>query len=480
MAKVVIVGAGFAGHTAALYLGNKIGKKHEITVVSNRDQFGFIPSWVWVGVGHMKPEQTVFALKPVYDRMNVKFVHAAVREIHPDSGDQYVMAERVDSSKENIRLDYDYLVVATGPKLNYAGTPGLGPDDGYTHSICTLPHAVEARDAYFALIERMKKGERVKIVAGTGHPGATCQGAAFEYLGNIHKDLVKKGLRDKADLLWLSNEPALGDFGVRGVQVNQNGTVVNSADFIQAVYESQNIKWQIHTAVQRIEEKKIYWENAAGEYGETEFDFAMLIPQFLGQPLKYIGKNGEDVAEKIVNKAGFVLVDGIYGLDYDTLARNPDAWPSAYQNNNYPNIFAAGIAFAPPGPISKPHTTKNGTLIAPAPPRTGMVSGVIGRVVGLNIIDMIQQGRMAHHDRMSEMVAACIASMGSSLWDGEAVSIVMYPVVPNMKRFPTESGRDHFVSFMEMGLAGAWMKFMLHYTFIWKFRGLPGWNIIPE
>jgi len=87
---------------------------------------------------------------------------------------------------------------------------------------------------------------------------------------------------------------------------------------------------------------------------------------------------------------------------------------------------------------------------------------------------------MTHHERMSEMVAACVASMGDSLWDGSAVTIVMHPVVPDTKKFPTESGRDLFVSHMEMGLAGAWMKFMLHYTFIWKFKALPGWQIIPE
>ena len=34
MAKVLVIGAGFAGHTAALYLGDKLGKKHEITVMS--------------------------------------------------------------------------------------------------------------------------------------------------------------------------------------------------------------------------------------------------------------------------------------------------------------------------------------------------------------------------------------------------------------------------------------------------------------
>ena len=100
MAKVVVIGAGFAGHTAALYLGTKFGRKHEITVISNRDVFSYLPSWVWVGVGHMKPEKTIFKLKPIYDRKNGKFVHAAVKEIHPDEGNQYLLGDEVGTGKE--------------------------------------------------------------------------------------------------------------------------------------------------------------------------------------------------------------------------------------------------------------------------------------------------------------------------------------------------------------------------------------------
>ncbi len=93
MAKVVVIGAGFAGHTAALYLGSRLGRKHQVTVISNRDVFSYVPSWVWVGVGHMKPEKTVFKLKPIYDRTNINFVHAAAKEIHPDGGEQYVLEQ---------------------------------------------------------------------------------------------------------------------------------------------------------------------------------------------------------------------------------------------------------------------------------------------------------------------------------------------------------------------------------------------------
>jgi sulfide:quinone oxidoreductase len=109
-----------------------------------------------------------------------------------------------------------------------------------------------------------------------------------------------------------------------------------------------------------------------------------------------------------------------------------------------------------------------------------MVSGVIGRVVAMNIADLIEKGTMTHSERMTEMVAACIASMGDNLWDGNAVTIVMRPVVPDRKKYNNEFGRDLFTSHLEMGLSGAWMKFMLHYTFIWKFKGNFGWKLIPE
>ncbi|WP_129676670.1 NAD(P)/FAD-dependent oxidoreductase [Candidatus Chloroploca sp. Khr17] len=477
MARVVIIGAGFAGHTAALYLGAQLGKRHTITVVNRYDYFGFVPSWVWVGVGHMRPEQTTIPLKPVYDRMHVNFVQGRVTEVHPD--EQYVTVAPHHQGQPE-RLDYDYLLIATGPKLNFAATPGLGPAEGNTVSICTLDHAIEARDSYLEHVKRLEKGERLRFVVGTGHPGATCQGAALEYISNIHKDLVRRRVRNRAELIYLSNEAALGDFGVGGLTARHKGQLLASEDFIKAVYKEYGIEWHVQRGVHKVDDRHILWEDYAGHYGETAYDFAMLIPQFTGQPIRYLGQDGSDIADKLVMPNGLVKVDAIYGLDYATLRNQPDAWPATYQNPTYPNIFAAGIAFAPPGPISAPHITPNGTAITATAPRTGMIAGIIGRITALNIAEMITSGTMHHRERMTEMFAACIASMGDSLWDGEAATIIMYPVVPDHRRYPNGTGRDLFVTHMELGTSGAWMKRMVHETFMHKFRARPGWQIIPE
>jgi len=104
MAKVVIIGAGFAGHTAAMYLGDSLGKEHEITVVHKFDYFGFVPSWVWLGIDAVKPRNTVFKLKPIYDKFNVNFVQGAVVSVHPD--ENYVVLEQAGDAAPS-SLEYD-------------------------------------------------------------------------------------------------------------------------------------------------------------------------------------------------------------------------------------------------------------------------------------------------------------------------------------------------------------------------------------
>ncbi len=473
MAKVVVIGSGFSGQTAALYLRKELGREHEVTVINPWPRFTYIPSLVWVGIGAMKPEKTMFDLAPVYKKQGINFIQAWARAIHPD--DKYVDIETNEGEK--LKIDYDYLINATGPHLNFEGTEGLGPDAGNSHSICNIHHAKMARDAYLEQVKRMENGENVKLLIGTGHGQATCQGAALEYITNIHNDLKKRGLRDKAKIMWISNEPKLGDLGVGGLHASKYGYIMQSEAFLKSLFAEQEIYYQVQTAVQKVEKGKVQWENYQGEFGETEFDFAMLIPQFLGTKINYIDKEGNDITSKVTNPGGFTLVDGGYGKKWDDLKASD--WPSTYQSSVYENIFAAGIAFAPPGSISKPHTTKNGTAITAAPPRTGMASGIIGKIAAYNVVDMIKGKQPSHHESMAQMPGACIASLGKSVVDGAAATIVMYPVVPDYEKYP-DYGRDLKITDMEVGLAGSWIKRSLHTMFIYKMKGNPGWSIIPE
>jgi len=65
-------------------------------------------------------------------------------------------------------------------------------------------------------IEALKRGERKTLVIGVGHGTCTCEGAAFEYTFNVEHELRECGVRDLAEVVYLSNEYDLGDLGVGG------------------------------------------------------------------------------------------------------------------------------------------------------------------------------------------------------------------------------------------------------------------------
>lgn len=109
-----------------------------------------------------------------------------------------------------------------------------------------------------------------------------------------------------------------------------------------------------------------------------------------------------------------------------------------------------------------------------------MPSATIGKTVVRSIVDMIQGRNVPLHTAsMAEMGAACVASAGSNLFTGTAASMVVYPIVPDFQRYP-EYGRDLSRTFGEIGLAGHWIKVLLHHLFLYKARLRPGWSLIPE
>jgi len=81
MSRVVVLGSGIAGHTAAAFARTWLGDDHSVTVVSPKPDYNWVPSNIWVGVGLMKPAQVTFPLAPVYERAGIELVQAAAREM---------------------------------------------------------------------------------------------------------------------------------------------------------------------------------------------------------------------------------------------------------------------------------------------------------------------------------------------------------------------------------------------------------------
>ncbi|TYQ00065.1 sulfide-quinone oxidoreductase [Tenacibaculum adriaticum] len=486
MSKIVVLGAGISGHVAAAHLRRKLPKEHEVIVVSPNSNYQWVPSNIWVGIGRMKSKEIYFPLAPLYKKKGIGFKQAKVVTFHPE-GDKdiakpYVMVEYVTEERkgEKEKVTYDYLINATGPKLNFEATEGLIPGTNKTYSVCTYHHADEAWKALSELIQQMKQGKKAKIMIGTGHAKSTCQGAAFEYILNVEQELREHKVRENAEITWIANEHELGDFGIDGMLMSYGNMTMKSKEMVEMIFEDRGIKWIIEAGVNKIEDGKLHYETLDGEFKTETYDFAMLIPAFSGHGFKAYNKEGVDITDKLFK--GFMIVDADYTpKPYEEWSVQD--WPETYQNPSYPNIFAPGIAFAPPHPISKPRTSKNGTPISPSPPRTGMPSGITAKIVADNIIDTIKKGgdiSLHHKGSMGNMGAACIASAGYGLTTGSGMSITTFPIVPDYHKYPDTQGRKLGKTFGSIGLAGHWLKLALHYAFLYKAKMKPFWWLIPE
>ena len=248
----------------------------------------------------------------------------------------------------------------------------------------------------------------------------------------------------------------------------------------ESLFRERGVRAILRAHVQKVEPGLLHYEQLDGSEHSLAFDFAMLLPPFRGADLKAYDRAGAEITDRLFAPNGLTKVDADYTpKPYDQWSA--DDWPKTYRNPSYPDVFAPGIAFAPPHQISVPHTSPSGTVITPAPPRTGMPSGIMAKAVALTIKDLIERGEQAqpHKASMAAMGAACVASAGTGLTRGSAASMTMFPVVPDWKRYPG-TGRDVRGTSGELGLAGHWIKAMLHYLFLYKAKARPLWFLIPE
>ena len=201
MAHIVILGAGIGGMPAAFELRNKLGADHKVTVVNKDDYFQFVPSNPWLAVGWRKRGEIIEQIAPILAKHGIDFIAQAAAKI--DAAANKVLLV------DNKELNYDYLVITTGPKLAFEEVPGAGPDN-FTQSICTVNHAEKAHAAY----EEFLKNPGPIVVGAM--PGASCFGPAYEFAFILDTDLRKRKLRSKVPMTFVTSEPYIGHLGLGG------------------------------------------------------------------------------------------------------------------------------------------------------------------------------------------------------------------------------------------------------------------------
>jgi NADPH-dependent 2,4-dienoyl-CoA reductase/sulfur reductase-like enzyme len=117
---------------------NDVGKC-EITVISDLPYFSFTPSNPWVAIGKRQPRDIQIDLASTLARHGISFVQGTAVQLNPVSKQLRLQGGTV--------VDYDYLIVATGPRLATEEIAGLtfeGEAGSSAISICTAAHAAHA------------------------------------------------------------------------------------------------------------------------------------------------------------------------------------------------------------------------------------------------------------------------------------------------------------------------------------------------
>ena len=129
--RIIVLGAGLGGTIAAYEIREATKGRADVMVVSDTDDYWFVPSNPWVAVRWREPEAIRVHLPPVMKKRGIGFTSVGCTRVHP--------AESRLELADGTSMAYDYLVIATGPELAFDEVQGLG-SDGHTVSVLSLIH----------------------------------------------------------------------------------------------------------------------------------------------------------------------------------------------------------------------------------------------------------------------------------------------------------------------------------------------------
>ena len=371
MAHIVIVGAGVGGLPCAYEMKEELGNTHQITIINERDHFQFTPSNPWVAVGWRTKENISVPLSPVLAKKGINFIQDRVTKI--DAENNKLEVSNGDS------VDYDYLVITTGPRLAFEEVPGSGPE-GHTTSICTAEHAETALGDYNKLIENPGP-----VIVGA-MPFASCFGPAYEFAFILDCALRKNKMRSKIPMTFVTSEPYIGHLGLGGVG--------DSRGMLESDLRNHNIKFITNAKTTKVEDGMMYVDEMDDEGNvkkqhELPFNYSMMLPAFKGV-------DAVAGVEGLCNPRGFVMID--------EHQRNP----------KYPNIYSAGVCVAIP-PVEA-------TPVATGAPKTGYMIESMATAIVHNISSELA-GK--EPKTCATWNAICLADMGDT-----GAAFVALPQIP--------------------------------------------------
>ena len=296
--KVLILGGGFAGLEAAIFLRKA---NFDVTLIANRDYFYIYPTSIWIPTGEATFDDVSIPLKELSKAHGFTFIQDEVQEI-------YAKEKRVVCANGEYQAKHLIIAIGSG-KMEHQGSKNF-------LSICGEPkESLEIKERIDAIIA---KGSG-KVAMGFGgnpkDPSNVRGGPAFEVLFNLHNRLKKLGIRDKFELTFFApmEKP--------GARMGEQ-----ALKMMGVFFDKLNINTHFGKKIKRFESDGIVFEDDS----KLESDFTMFIP----------AGNGHKVFESSdlpLNEAGLVRVN-----DYcEVISKDGEI---------YENVYTIGDSAALEGP----------------------------------------------------------------------------------------------------------------------------------
>lgn len=307
-ARIVIAGAGAAGLTAAAQLAQRL-EGAQITLVDARKAHFYQPGFTLVA-GGIKPASYVISSTRDYVPSGVELIEEAVAEIDPE-GRKVVTA----TGKP---VPYDYLIVATGLRLDYAAIEGMDVEQIGNNGLGSIYHSPEKAAATWQAMSKFADSGGVGVFLRPGTE-MKCAGAPLKYTFLTDDHLRRRGNRGKAEIIYNANNKVL--FSVPIVH-----------EKVRMLFEERDIRMNYERTLAAIDlGKRIATFKTAEGPVELQYDFINVIP-----PMR-----AADVVRNspLPWQEGNWAADGWIEVDKHTL-----------RHKRFDNVFAVGdVAGVPKG-----------------------------------------------------------------------------------------------------------------------------------
>ena len=299
-ARIVIAGAGAAGLSTAVQLVQRL-EGAEISIIDARKEHFYQPGFTLIAAG-LKPSNYSVTATADYIPSGVKWIQESIAEFDP-AGNKVV----TDTGRS---IAYDFLVVATGLRLDYDAIEGM--DTGLIGknglgSVYAGPGAASA--TWKAMSDFADKG-------GIGvfcrpKTEMKCAGAPIKYTFITDDYLRRRGNRGKAEIHYAAHNKAL--FSVPIV-----------SEKVRMLYQDRQIKVHYDHVLSAINpEKRIASFHTPGGTTELKYDFINVVP-----PMR---------APEAVRNSPLRWQDGPFASD---------GWmevdKGSLRHRRFPNIFGVG------------------------------------------------------------------------------------------------------------------------------------------